>query len=427
MKSLNPTENAFASTSQVPLDNLRKVHPSVTLPLPPSRAPIPNSSPPPDLKDVYIPAGSVGNPLGIRPSSNPSMIPNQRPLPSGPRSLRTATTTAPNAKKPVVVGAKWSAARSLGSSSTSTNNSVPLTPSFSSSISSASAPTNSTVRPTSKVTDLSRILSYGSPSPPHSASQPPPPPSQCQSGVSKWKRITCDAEKVSATSSDSSKTVKPITLSTKIGQVLSSTSLPNLPSKQTVPLSDDHLKIVHAMDSVFSSSTAKPPAKPSRSNSSDDKKQGDVDIEFLSKKAKNGELATSSSSKNSAPAKAQHEVASALKASTSKRMWFHQLICVIISYLRTAPQLLTHPLPPKPLPVHIGSSYRPSLKRERSRSPEVAPSKRLATSTDWPATYCTVERRLQVHESSDVGVQKVVFNHDGTKFALICELWEDFS
>ena len=126
LKSLNPTENAFASTSQVPLDNLRKVHPSVTLPLPPSRAPIANPSPPPDPKDVYIPAGSVGNPLGIRPSSNPSMsmTSNQRPLPSGPRSLRTASTVSA-AKKPVVVGANWSAARSSGSS-TSTNNLVPL-------------------------------------------------------------------------------------------------------------------------------------------------------------------------------------------------------------------------------------------------------------------------------------------------------------
>jgi hypothetical protein len=101
---------------------------------------------------------------------------------------------------------------------------------------------------------------------------------------------------------------------------------------------------------------------------------------------------------------------------------------VIISYFRTAPQALTHPLPPKPLPAHIGSSYRPSLKRERSRSPDVVvSSKRPATSTDWPATYCSVERRLQVHDSSDVGVQKVVFNHDGTQFALICERWEDFS
>ena len=331
MKSLNPTENAFASTSQVPLDNLRKVHPSVTLPLPPSRASIPNLSPPPDPKDVYIPAGSVGNPLGIRPSSNPSMTmtSNQRPLPSGPRSLRTATA-ALTAKKPVVVGANWSAARSSGSASTSTNNSVPVAPSSSSTISSsASTSTNSTVRATSKATDLSRILSYGSPSPPLPASKPPPPPSQCQSTVSKWKRVTGDEEKASATSSDNSKTVKPLTLSTKTGQVSSSTSLPNPPPKQYVSPND--LKIVQALESVFPGSTAKPPAKPSPSNSFDDKKLGDVNIESPTQKAKNGDLAASSS-KNSAPAKAQVEAASALKASTSKRKWFHQLICVIISY-----------------------------------------------------------------------------------------------
>ena len=320
MKSLNLTENAFASTSQVPLDNLRKVHSSVTLPLPPSRASIPNPSPPPDPKDVYIPAGSVGNPLGIRPSSNPSMTmtANQRPLPSGPRSLRTAATV-PTAKKPVVVGANWSAARSSGPASTSTNNPVPVVPS-SSSIPSASASTNSTVRPTSKVTDLSRILSYGSPSPPLPASKPPSPLSQYQSGVSKWKRITGDDEKTSATSSDNSKSVKLLTLSTKTGQVSSLSALPSLPAKQCVSPNALDLKNVQALESVFPGSTAKPPAKPSPS---DDKKQGDVDIESpLSKKAQNGELAASSSSKNSAPAKAQIEAASALKASSSKRMWF---------------------------------------------------------------------------------------------------------
>ena len=327
MKSLHPTENAFASTSQVPLDNLRKVHPSVTVPLPPSRAPIPNPSPPPDQKDVYIPAGSVGNPLGIRPSSNPSMTiaPNQRPLPSGPRSLRTATTVT-TAKKPVVVGANWSAARSSGSASTSTNNSVPLTPSSSSSISLASASTNSTVRPTSKVTDLSRILSYGSPSPPPPpTSKPPPPPSQCQSGVSKWKRITGDDEKASATSSDSSRTVKPLAPPTKTGQVSSSASLPNLPPKQIVLSTPKPSVVLNNLTQEFASLGffTKPPAKPSPSNSSDDKKLGDVDVEPLSKKAKNGELAISSTSKNSAPAKAQLEAASALKVSTSKRMWFH--------------------------------------------------------------------------------------------------------
>lgn len=319
MKLLNPTENAFASTSQVPLDNLRKVHPSVTVPLPPSRASIPNPSPPPDPKELYIPAGSVGNPLGIRPSSNPSlsMTSNQRPLPSGPRSLRTATAV-PTAKKPVVVGANWSAARSSGSASTSTNNPVPVAPSSSSSISPTSASTNPIVRPISKVTDLSRILSYGSPSPPPASKSLPP---QCQS-ISKWKRVSGDDEKASTTSSDNSKSVKPLTLSSKIGQVSSSTSLPNLPAKQYAPPPPNplDLKNVQALESVFPGSTAKLPAKPSPT---DDKKQAVEDVESPTQKAKNGELAASSSSRNLAPAKAQIEAASALKASTSKRMWLH--------------------------------------------------------------------------------------------------------
>ena len=325
MKLPSPTENAFASSSKVPLDNLRKVQPSVTLPLPPL-APIPNLSPPSDPKDVYIPAGSVGNPLGIRPSnSTKTMTPNQRPLPSGPRSLRLATTVT-IAKKPVVVGTNWSAARS--SASISTTKSVPVTPSSSSSslISFASASSNSTVRPASKVTDLSRILSYGSPSPPPPPdSKPPPPPSQCQ--VIKWKRITGNEQASASSSSDNSKTVKsPPISSIQTGQA----SIP-LPPKQIVPLlspkPSNELKIIFQANASSTGSLAISPAKrptpSSSSNSSDDKKQGDADIQSPSKKAKTVESATSLTSKNLPSAKAQPEAASALKAPTSKRMWFH--------------------------------------------------------------------------------------------------------
>lgn len=328
----------------MPLDNLRKVQPSSTLPPPPPRASIPNPSSPPDAKEVvYIPAGSAANPLGIRPSSNPAMTitPNQRPLPSGPRSLRTAAIVA-TAKKPVVVGANWSAARSSGPVSTGANNSVPMTPSSSSSslISSASTSTTSTSRPAPKATDLSRILSYGSPSPPPppDSDPPPPPPPQCQSGVGKWKRITGDDEKMSANSnSDNSKTVKPPPAlidkpSTKTGQVdatSSSVSLTKPLPKQTVPLSspklsDEKQNVVQADVSSVGSiakSSAKRPLPPSTPNpSSDDRKQGDVVVESPSKKAKTAESATSSMSKNSAPAKVQPEAAVVPKVSTSKRM-----------------------------------------------------------------------------------------------------------
>lgn len=323
MKQPSPSENAFASSSKVPLDNLRKVQPPAILPLPSPRAPIQNPLPPVVPKEVYIPAGSVGNPLGIRPSSNPMMTPNQRPLPSGPRSLRTAAVTT--AKKPVVVGANWSAARNQSSASTSANNSVPVTPSSSSSI---SAPTNSLNRSTLKVTDLSRILSYGSPSPPPPNSNPPPPPPQYQSGVSKWKPIT-DDEKVSAGSSD---TVKypptPIDkLSTKTGQVntaSSSTSLFKPSANQSVPLSSpklsDGLENVVQVDVSSVKSPAKRPLPPSIPNSSDDNKQGDVVMESPSKRLKTADSATSSASKSSAAGKAQPEAAPVLKTSTSKRM-----------------------------------------------------------------------------------------------------------
>lgn len=316
MKPPSPMENAFASSSKVPLDNLRKVQPSATLPLLPPRAPDPKEA-------VYIPAGSVGNPLGIRPSSSPTttMTSNQRPLPSGPRSLRTTSTVA-TPKKPVVVGANWSAARSSGSASNSTNNSVLVTPSSSTSfISPTLASTNSTIRPAAKVTDLSRILSYGSPSPPPPESEPPPPPPlQHQSGVGKWKRIASDDEMGFAP--DSPNIVEPPKSSIKTCQVdaaSSSASLSKLPPKQTI---SDNLNVAQGDASstgFIVKSPATRPLLPSTSNPPDDTKRSEVIMESPSQKAKTTESVTLSTSQNSVPAKAQPEVVLAPKASTSKR------------------------------------------------------------------------------------------------------------
>jgi hypothetical protein len=122
-------------------------------------------------------------------------------------------------------------------------------------------------------------------------------------------------------SADNFKTVKPPPLpSTQTGQA----SLPKLPPKQTVTLSPkvSNLKNVGQANASSTGSRAISPATrptPPPSNSVDDKKQGDVDIEYPSK-AKAAESAASSTSKNLALPKAQPEAASAPKASTSKRM-----------------------------------------------------------------------------------------------------------
>lgn len=139
-------------------------------------------SPPPDPKALaYIPVGPTSNPLGIRPSLNPSALrrlPHKPPI--GPKAL-----TQPALKKRVIVGTGWSAARG----STSSNSSAPLTsvtsnPSVSSSSSVPLQPPSAPTHP-AKAVDLSHIVSYTSPSP------PPPPPSQVPPSApsTKWKRL----------------------------------------------------------------------------------------------------------------------------------------------------------------------------------------------------------------------------------------------
>lgn len=124
----------------------------------------------------YIPTPSIGNPLGIRPSS--SLPPLPKALPKGPRALNAAQT-AP--KKPVVVGAKWSAARSAGSSATSSSLGGVSASSSSSSIAQASSassiptsPAPAAAKPVLKAS-LSEMLGYTSPSPPPPPTESPPP------------------------------------------------------------------------------------------------------------------------------------------------------------------------------------------------------------------------------------------------------------
>lgn len=202
---------------------------------------------------VPIPAPSTSNPLGIRPSAYP--IPGKQP-PKGPRSLfgnapiflpatLPASTaglvssqiptpvTTPVPKKPVVVGAKWSATRgatSTGSSVSTANTTAnasllslkgsgsgpsqappPLSPSATSSARGPTALTLALTPVTSEPkADLSQMLRYASPSPPPPpppASEPPPTPisppktkpqetqppalqSLPVSASNKWKRIS---------------------------------------------------------------------------------------------------------------------------------------------------------------------------------------------------------------------------------------------
>ncbi|KAF8164008.1 hypothetical protein BJ912DRAFT_280077 [Pholiota molesta] len=148
----------------------------------------------------YIPTPTVGNPLGIRPSS--SLPSNQKPIPTAPRSLSAATT----AKKPIVVGAKWSAARNSGTSVANISSNGVSASSSSSSISSSSTIPTSPIISTDATlsvtkSDLSQILRYSSPSPPPQPLTEPPPSPPPQSAPSKWKRVNSNDENCPALAS----------------------------------------------------------------------------------------------------------------------------------------------------------------------------------------------------------------------------------
>ena len=156
-------------------------------------------SPPPDPKAfAYIVSGPSTNPLGIKPSSNSMIHGSQRAPPSAPKILKQATA----AKKPVVVGTGWSAARTStgGSSSASASSS---SPSLSSVSSSPPLPTPPPTAPAPRVAvktaSLSQITAYSdspSPPPPPEGDPPPKPPTPAPPStpppVSKWKRVAPD-------------------------------------------------------------------------------------------------------------------------------------------------------------------------------------------------------------------------------------------
>jgi hypothetical protein len=176
-------------------------------------------SPPPDPKAfAHVVSGPSTNPLGIKPSSNSMIHRSQRAPPSAPKILKQATA----AKKPVVVGTGWSAARTStgGSSSTSASSS-------SSSLSSSPPlptppPTAPAPRVAVKTASLSQITAYSdspSPPPPPEGDPPPKPPTPAPPStppppVSKWKRVAPDFTPTTNNVGPSAKHLPPASHST---------------------------------------------------------------------------------------------------------------------------------------------------------------------------------------------------------------------
>ncbi|TFK34858.1 hypothetical protein BDQ12DRAFT_688960 [Crucibulum laeve] len=246
-------------------------------------------SSPPDVKEIAVlSASSLTNPLGIRPSAKPAYI-NQRVPPRAPRKLVEMMA----AKKPVVVGASWSAGRSSAAATAP----LALRSGLSASSMSASTPVAKPVPVSApkapKGANLSNIIPYVSPSPspfvppppPSSVTPQPPPPlgppppspptselSSIANGpafVNKWKKVA--AEKLATNTSTSvrpdSKPIPTPSISPKVAEFIPpppATSPPALP-----PPTDSNPKHVPSLQisattpqSIPPPPTTTPPALP---------------------------------------------------------------------------------------------------------------------------------------------------------------------
>lgn len=254
-----------------------------SIPLKSSSSQIRSASPPPDPKAIaYIPSGSSSNPLGIRPSISMHSAPKLPP--TGPRSL---VSTVNLAKKPIVVGAKWSAARNTGSSSNISNGGLSASTS-SSSLTSVTS-TSSPVIPASSTPTavLSHILRYASPSPPPPPppQTDPPPPLPPQTGATKWKRITAvdqESDRVSTTPILESRS-PVITQTEPTNTVPSGSSVSLKRSYDEVKAGQTEVSDAHASKKAKSSS---PPPPPSASPSSVPVNSPTVDSSSSSKRSR---------------------------------------------------------------------------------------------------------------------------------------------
>lgn len=250
--------------------------PSLPNPIPPkASSQIRSSSPPPDPKAIaYIASGSSSNPLGIRPSLSVHSAPKLPP--TGPRSLVASVHPA---KKPIVVGAKWSAARSTGTNSNASNGGLSASTSSSSLTSVPSSPVIPASSSTA-TTGMSQILRYASPSPPPPPppQSDPPPPLPPQSGAGKWKRISAVDDQTDRVSSIPSQEKRSPTIiqedSTKFVASKSSGSLKR--SYDALNAGQPETADIHGSKRAKSSSPP-PPSVPVSSSAKPTRKQSPVD------------------------------------------------------------------------------------------------------------------------------------------------------
>ncbi|EDR10889.1 uncharacterized protein LACBIDRAFT_293378 [Laccaria bicolor S238N-H82] len=355
----------------------------------PSEPRVNGGSLPPDPKALaYIVSGPSTNRLGIKPSSNSMIHRSQRAPPSAPKILKQATA----AKKPVVVGTGWSAAKTStgGSSSASVSSS-------SSSLSSvSSSPPLPTPPPTAHVSrvavrtaSLSQITAYSdspSPPPPPEGDPPPkpptPPPSTPPPPVSKWKRVAPDFTPTPNNVGPPAKHLPPA-------------SQPTLPATSNLPNSTSGM------------------VNGQRTVSQDVPLKDRISQDFSTPKA----LPTQT------PASSKRDLLTRLfdipgatpvpppATSTNTSANGNKVVPTAV------PAPLTHPLPPKPVTaIHTGSTYR-GTKRDRPISPEPdRKSRRRKRTFKWPTVDSNATISLQ--GEGNLGVRTIAFSADGSHFAL---------
>ncbi|KDR81902.1 hypothetical protein GALMADRAFT_240187 [Galerina marginata CBS 339.88] len=442
------------------------------------------SSPPPDPKAlVYIPSGSSSNPLGIRPSSGLGTHAVQKCLPKGPRSLLgppTPTPTIATAKKPVVVGAKWSAARNSALSSNASNGGLSAS---SSSSSLTPIPSSPALPALSAPVSLSQILRYDSPSPPPPPKSDPPPPLPPQSGVTKWKRISSVVEKAPGRVAQS-KSKSPEEVSDTTGQLATSTAAQKKADVQKLSgraflLATGHQLTPNgwvqkpSLDLIDRISVDTNVAAPAQKTSSTpdliDRIALDTSVTGRKGKSSSRSITPSSSTsgislkrlhetsakppvgpggqttkkaKNSPPpllttATATATATTATSASSISSLASSKAITGTTATPSVKPQPapapvspsslkfsqpLIHPLPPKPqlAKAATGSSYRPPAKRDRSPEPPEV-KRTLLPRNDWPSTSPSAEYQLQTPDRQMLlTIHKIIFNSDGSRIALVC-------
>ncbi|KDQ59674.1 hypothetical protein JAAARDRAFT_175136 [Jaapia argillacea MUCL 33604] len=372
-------------------------------------------------KPVYIPSGTVDNPLGIRPSV---MIPFKKKEPPVSTPVSGTPTGAPSLqgpKKTIVVGSGWPLVRhhSNGSghtqpgpsSSTSPSRLVVAPPNGSSHARQTTQAATASTAPSAPTPELSSIVSYTSPSPPPLYSHPRPPtkaPPPSASAPAPPKALL--------PSPGTSSTLPPTSASLSSSISLPIVAPPPSSSSQKTPRSS-----LNPVKSEPISSVIPPSKEVSRVRAELSPIPGLSSSQSRPRSPASTGAALGGPSQLPPPSVPGHK--SSTDVYTPAEVPNGHL-----NGTRPAPAPFTHPLPPKPMAApgpapHKFEPNRPVIGVKRSASlatrdnvdsPIASPRRRFLR---WPTIECIHSVRLK---GDDVAVRGIVFSNSGSQFAVNC-------